>query len=109
MAPGVIFCFLVADRATIFGYEPFPTPTVSMSPTVEKNEFFMTDTWRYHSHPPEFGEIVVFKGLDGPGIQYIRRIVGLPGDRIEVRDSVLYRNGHAVWEPHVHPIDDARA
>jgi signal peptidase I len=95
---------LIDHRAQFFGYEPFRTPTESMAPTIERKEFFMTDTWRYKHHSPSNGEIVVFERPGEPGIKYVKRIVGVPGDRVEARDAVLYRNGEAVAEPYLHAL-----
>jgi signal peptidase I len=101
---GALSATLIAQRARYFGYEPFFTPTESMSPTIERNETFMVDTWRYRHHSPSNGEIVVLEKPDQPGIKYVKRIVGVPGDRIEARDAVLYRNGEAVAEPYLHAL-----
>lgn len=104
VALGVLAVTLVAHRAQLFGYEPFRTPTGSMSPTIERNEFFMVDTWWYRHHSPSNGEIVVFERPDQRGVKYVKRIVGVPGDRVEARDAVLYRNGEAVTEPYLHAL-----
>jgi signal peptidase I len=95
---------LVSHRAQYFGYEPFRTPTESMSPTIERNEFFMVNTWWYEHHRPLNGEIAVLEKPDQRGIKYVKRIVGVPGDRVEARDGVLYRNGEAVSEPYIHAM-----
>jgi signal peptidase I len=95
---------LVVYRASLLGYEPFRTPTSSMSPTIEQGDLFMVDTWRYKRHPPAIGEIVVFERPDRPGAKYVKRIVGLSGDQIEAREGVLYRNGQAVPEPYTHAL-----
>jgi signal peptidase I len=95
--------YIVATkRATVFGYEPFSIPSVSMSPTVEKGDFVLADTWRYRHHPPAVGEIVIVERPDRPGVKYIKRVVAVAGDSIEIRDGLLYRNGLAVAEPYVH-------
>jgi signal peptidase I len=91
-------------RAEIFGYEPFRVPTESMSPTIQSREFIVADTWRYRHHSPSNGEIVVLERPTEPGIKYVKRIVGVPGDRIEAKDAVLYRNGEAVTEPYLHAL-----
>jgi signal peptidase I len=96
------YCF----RERIFGYGTYVVPSVSMSPTVEKGEFFVADAWRYPAHQPTNGEIVVFELADGTGVRYVKRIVGVPDDRIEIRSHVLYRNGQPVAEPYVRPLDD---
>jgi len=91
-------------RTEVFGYEPFRVPTESMSPTIQNREFILADSWRYTHHSPSNGEIVVFERPGQPGIKYVKRIVGVPGDRVEARDAVLYRNGAAVTEPYLHAL-----
>jgi signal peptidase I len=91
-------------RAQVFGYEPFRTPTTSMSPTIEQGDLFMVDTWHYRLHSPAIGEIVVFERPDLPGVKYVKRIVGLSGDQIEGREGILYRNGQTVSEPYTHEL-----
>lgn len=93
---------VATKRATVFGYEPFSIPSPSMSPTVEKGDFVLADTWRYRSHPAAVGEIVIVERPERPGVKYIKRVVAVSGDSIEMRDGNLYRNGHVVAEPYVH-------
>lgn len=62
----------------------------------------LTDKVLFSLGEPEFGDIVVFTTPDpeNPGADYIKRVIGLPGDVIEMKDNVLYRNGEAVQEPY---------
>jgi signal peptidase I len=92
---------LSTGRATLFGYEPFRIPSASMSPTIEVGDFVMADTWRYHIHAPVVSEIVI---VERPytHVKYIKRVVGVEGDSVEIRDGVLFRNGFAIDEPFVH-------
>jgi signal peptidase I len=92
---------ITTNRATLFGYEPFRVPSASMSPTVEGGDFVMADTWRYVSHAPVVGEIVI---VEKPysSVKYIKRVVGVAGDSVEIRDGVIYRNGFAIDEPYLH-------
>lgn len=102
LAIGTLAYSAVQDRAEILGYEPFRTPTESMSPTLERGDFFMADTWHFHHHPPMLGEIVVFERPDEPHVKYVKRVVAVPGDTIKGRNGVLYRNGQVINEPYVH-------
>jgi len=92
---------LVDIRAMVFGFEPFRIPSTSMAPTIEQGDFVMTDTWHYGRTAPRYGDLVVFRLPASPDVMYVKRVVGLPGDRIEIRADVLYRNGKAVEEDHV--------
>ena len=93
---------IFTSRSTILGYEPFRVRSTSMSPALEQDEFFVTDTWAYRHHAVKFGEIVVLERLENPGVKYVKRVVAVAGDSVELRDGVLYRNGVAVDEPYLH-------
>jgi signal peptidase I len=77
-------------------------PTESMLPSIQVNDRFIIEkmlqftTW-------EHGDIVVFNhDANGKGtVRYIKRLIGLPGDTIEVRDGVLFRNGAQADEPYL--------
>lgn len=91
-------------RRAVFGYELYRAPSVAMSPTIERDDFFLVDAWRYRHHAPAAGDIVVLHLNDGTGTKYVKRIVGIPGDRIELRDSALFRNGQPINEPYLHRV-----
>ncbi len=55
---------------------------------------------------PKFRDVVVFLSPAEPGLYVVKRIIGLPGDRIHLRDGVVYRNGVALDEPYVYRDDD---
>jgi signal peptidase I len=93
---------IVEGRAGLLGYETFRISSVSMSPTAELDDFVVADTWRYRKHPAMVGEIVIVERPENPGVSYIKRVVAVSGDSIEIRDGVLYRNGGAIAEPYVH-------
>ena len=98
----------VLHRAQLFGYETFRAPSDSMSPTIENGDVFMVDTWRYGSDAPVINDIVVYHLLDKSQTSYLKRIVGLPGDRLEEHAAVLYRNGQRVSEPYLHAPNDEK-
>jgi signal peptidase I len=93
----------LAHRDDWFGYATYRTPSESMSPTLQRGDLFLANMWRYRRHAPSINDIVVYVKPSLPGIEFIKRIVGLPGDRIEIRNEVLYRNDLAVAEPYLHP------
>ncbi|MEM7504065.1 MAG: signal peptidase I [Pseudomonadota bacterium] len=89
------------SRSVLFGYEPFSVPSASMAPTVDRGDYIMTDTWYYDHSDPMFGDLVVFTVPGGSGTKYVKRVIGLPGDQIEIRDDVLVRNGQEISEPYI--------
>jgi signal peptidase I len=99
---------LVALLLRAFVFEPFHIPSGSMIPTLLVGDFIFvnkmayglrvpfTDPARVHKlweRPPQRGDVVVFINPQHPDVDYVKRVIGLPGDHIEVRDNVLYVNG----------------
>jgi len=93
-------------RAFIF--EPFRIPSDSMMPTLLDGDFIVVNKYAYglrwpvlnkkffDTGSPQRGDVVVFRYPPIPSINYIKRLVGLPGDRIEVRDDHLVVNGQTI-------------
>ncbi len=73
-----------------------------MIPTIAVSDTVLVDELSYRLHPPRFGDIAVFvPPVPSFGTPFIKRVVGVPGDTIRIKDGVLYRNGVAVAEPYV--------
>lgn len=108
----LIFVFLVIRP---FGVQAFRIPSGSMLETLQINDFIVANKAVYRYSDPKAGDIVVFKppmrALRDPHVEqdFIKRCVGVPGDIIEVRDDVLYRNGKPVNEPHVAFLEEVGA
>lgn len=91
---------IIDNRARAMGYEIFYIPSGAMEPTLRPGDWIVVDTWRYRSSPPAFGDLVVYR--PEAGLRLIKRLVGLPGDTLEMRGRVLVRNGSPVDEPYLH-------
>ncbi len=105
-----------------FVVEPFRIPSESMLPTLEVGDFIVVNKFSYgvrlpvlHSEivdtgAPERGDVVVFRYPRDPSINYIKRIVGLPGDEIAYYNRRLFVNGSPVpierGGPYVPPGED---
>ncbi len=82
-------------------------PSGSMEPTLQVRDRLVIEKISYYLNPPEHGDIVVFWPPDSltiPGQRrdaYIKRIIGLPGDVVEVRDGAVIRNGEMLVEPYI--------
>ena len=64
-----------------------------MNPTVMKGDYVVSWNEYYEAHEPKRGDIAIFKLPTDMEIDYIKRLVGLPGDRIQMRDGILQING----------------
>lgn len=93
-------------REHVMGYATFRTASVAMSPTLEPNDFFVVDAWQYHRVAPAVGDVIAFVPPRNPAVTYVKRVVGLPGDVVEIRDSIAYRNGAPLHEAYVHAATD---
>jgi signal peptidase I len=98
-AVSVVSSLVGAYRGTVFGYEHYYVPAMSMSPTIRAGDRVAVDTWRYREIPPAFGDIVVCDFGDGTLV--VKRVVGVPGDTVELRGPRLVRNGRPVDEPYL--------
>lgn len=92
---------LISIRPTLLGFEPFRLPANSMAPTIQQGDFIMADTWCLERVAPKYGDLVVFRLPGDEDVKYLKRVVGLPGDQIQIIDDVLHRNGQSVDEPYV--------
>ena len=74
----------------------------SMEPTLHDNERLIADKISYRFEKPERGEIIIFKPpLAEVKRKYIKRIIGIPGDEIEIANGEIYTNGKKLEEPYV--------
>ena len=98
-----IFLIVLALRS--FLIEPFRIPSASMMPTLERGDFILVNKYQYGLRLPLFnarmveigtpqrGDVMVFRYPEDPSVPYIKRVVGVPGDRIEYRNKTLSING----------------
>jgi len=99
--PVVLIVFLLRG----FIAEPFRIPSGSMLPTLEVGDFILVNKFAYGvrvpvwnqkifgSSTPERGDVVVFRYPEDPSIDYIKRIIGVPGDEVAYYNKVIYING----------------
>jgi len=104
-AKTMIIAIAIAMLITTF-FKPTLVKGYSMYPTIEPNNYLIINTIPYMQGTPDHGDIVVFKAHianeGGEEKDLIKRVIGLPGDSIMVRDGIVYRNGEALDEPYVY-------
>ncbi len=79
----------------------------SMEPTFHNDQFLIISRVNYMFGTPQRGDIVVFHYPNNPTEDYIKRLVGMPGDTVEIRETQVYVNGTALYEPYINGPCDA--
>jgi signal peptidase I len=79
---------------------------LSMEPHIRSGEYVLINTFAYRLTQPRRGEIVAFRHEGDARAVFIKRVVGLPGDRIRVVHGLVYLNGRKLDEPYVQHPDD---
>lgn len=74
-------------------FEAFYLPTESMAPTFLEGDHVLADKLAYRKGMPKRGDVVIFRVLHKPGLTWIKRVIGLPGDTVEVKDGEVFVNG----------------
>ena len=97
----VVFAIAIFLFIYLLVLQPHKIKGDSMQPNYPDGEFLLTDKLSYRFGKPERGDVVVF---EAPGVQdeeYIKRIIGLPGERIMIKDSKVFINGQLLEEPYI--------
>ena len=122
----IIYALLIALFIRTFLFEPFNIPSASMEPTLHVGDFLFVSKYSYGyssvgslyglesftgrigGSAPERGDIIVFKLPRDHTTDYIKRLIGLPGDTVQMRHGILYINGKAVDRDRLeHPVTDS--
>jgi signal peptidase I len=112
----VVYALLIALALRVVLFQPYTIPSASDEPNLYRGDYIIVTKWSYGWSknsipfspplfkgrvlftPPKRGDIIVFKLPSSGHIDYIKRLIGLPGDRIQLRDGQLYINDQAVHE-----------
>lgn len=105
----ILIAFMIAMIARTFIVQAFKIPTGSMEPTLhghpKNGDRVLVNKFIYNLREPQRGDIIVFRTLNIPGLDfkkdYIKRLVGLPGDRVKIEYGHIYINGEQLAEPEV--------
>ena len=112
----IVYAVLIALLVRTVGFEPFNIPSGSMIPTLLVGDYLFVTKYSYgysrYSFPfglgpikdrvfsgerkPRRGQVAVFRLPSDTSVDYIKRVIGLPGDRIQVRRGLLHINGQPV-------------
>lgn len=80
----------------------YEVQSISMEPTLHEGQYLIVSKVAYWFHPPERGDIIVLDPPNGQSaIPYIKRVIGLPGEKVEVRNGRVWIHGIALNEPYI--------
>jgi signal peptidase I len=117
----IVYAVIIALFIRTFFYEPFSIPSASMVPTLLVGDYLFVSKFSYgysrYSLPfglpllsgrvffrePHRGDVAVFKLPRDPSVDFIKRIIGLPGDKVQVKDGILNINGQPIKRERVGP------
>ncbi len=97
----LILSVLLAFIVIVFLYQPVQVEGTSMMPHLENHERIFINKFMYRFRPIARGDVVVFRYPLDPSKSYIKRVIGLPGDVVSIRDGHVMVNGKVLSEPYV--------
>lgn len=95
----IVIAVVLAVIIRTFLFTSYEVRGESMLPTAHEGELFIVNKLNYHFSEPNRDDLIVFHAT--PSEDYIKRVIGIPGDRVKVEEDVLYINDEPVEEPYL--------
>ena len=101
------FVLITVFIIRFFIAQPFIVSGASMAPNFASNDYLIVDELSYRFHPPHRGDVIIFHPPIDPSAYYIKRVIGIPGDHIEIKNGVVtitdtqYPKGIVLSEPYI--------
>lgn len=112
-----VFALILALFIRTFVVQAFKIPSGSMLETLQIGDHLLVNKFLYGIKipftdkvlipitSPDHGDVIVFEFPEDPSKDFIKRVIGLPGDIIEVRNKIVFRNGERIDEPYIQHTD----
>ncbi|MGD2206833.1 MAG: signal peptidase I [Anaerolineae bacterium] len=97
----VVFTFLIYALVRTFLFENYRVVGRSMLPTLENDQFLVVNKLGYRLEEPQRGDIIVFRDPRDSDRKLIKRVIGLPGETVEVNTGQVIINGQVLQEPYI--------
>ncbi len=97
LAIALVLAFII--RLLIF--QPFYVPSKSMVPTLRPGDRFIVSKFNYWFAQPQRGDVIVFKYPVNPDKDFVKRVIGLSGETLSIRNNHVYINGKKLDEPYL--------
>ena len=101
----VIFAGAIFLVLYLLVMQPHKIDGSSMEPNFHDAEYLLTDKVTYRFNKPIRGDVIIFHAPGTSGEDYIKRIIGLPGEKIEVKDNAVYINNQKLKESYIPPAN----
>jgi len=92
-----LFVFFVLQ----IGIQNYKVLGSSMEPNLHQDQYLLVNKLEYRLHPPARGDIIVFHYPNNPADDYVKRVIGLPGETVEIKDGQVFINGVPLEEPYL--------
>ncbi|MCR6546244.1 signal peptidase I [Dehalobacterium formicoaceticum] len=92
---------ILAILMRLFLWEPYFIPSSSMEPVLQPGDRILVNKWIYRFRDPKRGDIIIFRYPMDERIQYIKRIIALPGEVIQGRNGEILINGQVLEESYI--------
>lgn len=102
----ILFALVFALIIRAYIVQTSYVPTGSMIPTLKIKDRLFVNKFVYQFKLPERGDIVVFESPHGDGNDYVKRCIGMPGERVEIKAGKVFINGKPLIMPGVTVIED---
>ncbi len=98
----LVIAFILAQLIMVSVAQAFQVEQYSMEPTLLPHDRVLVNKFLYRFRLPQRGDVIVLKYPLNPQRNYIKRIIGLPGETVDIKDGKLSINGQLVREPYLH-------
>ncbi|MDD5568853.1 MAG: signal peptidase I [Candidatus Pacebacteria bacterium] len=86
----VLIALAIVIPVRLLIFQPFVVRGQSMEPNYHSSDYLIIDEVSYKLHQPERGDVIVFKYPKDPSVKYIKRIIGLPGETVEIKNAEVF-------------------
>ena len=98
----VVLALLLATGIKTYVMQPFLIPSGSMEPTLQISDRVLADKLSFRLRQPEQGDVVVFLSPDSGSTDYIKRVIAVGGQTVDIRNGAIYVDGKRLSEPYTH-------
>jgi len=94
----VVIVIVILLKTTV---QIFPVIGDSMEPNLHWGQQLLTNKTAYHFHEPQRGDVIILRPPFNPEVGFIKRLIAVPGDTIEIKEYAVYVNGSKLHEPYI--------